>query len=62
MIVISTLRVAEARTMDRKVKACWAAHPRLFVVDNSTDFDGKVARTAAVVVEAAKAVFKEKGL
>jgi len=31
--------------------SCWAAHPRLAVVDNSTDFNGKMARSTKYVLD-----------
>lgn len=33
-----------AREMDKKTQACWIGHPRLFVLDNSTHFEGKLQR------------------
>lgn len=40
----------QARDLDRKVLKCWEGHPVLRVVDNSTDFPGKLARTTAEVI------------
>mmetsp|Transcript_8456 Transcript_8456/g.13998 ORF Transcript_8456/g.13998 Transcript_8456/m.13998 type:complete len:413 (+) Transcript_8456:183-1421(+) len=34
----------EAIAMDQKTQGAWAGHPRLFVLDNSTGFEGKLQR------------------
>lgn len=34
----------EAIAMDKKTQGAWAGHPRLFVLDNSTGFEGKLQR------------------
>ena len=39
----------EARQMDLRTRRAWAGHPHLRVIDNSTDFQGKIARTLAAV-------------
>lgn len=39
-----TETAAQARDLDRAVAECYAAHPRHVVIDNSTDFEGKVRR------------------
>ncbi len=36
--------VEEARKVDDKIISCWAGHPHLRVIDNSTDFEGKMNR------------------
>lgn len=36
--------LALARTLDRKVLDAWAGHPHLRVIDNTSDFDGKLSR------------------
>lgn len=36
--------VEQAREVDRKIQRCWAGHPYLVVLDNSTDFEGKLQR------------------
>lgn len=33
-----------ARSLDRKTLGAWSGHPKHFEVDNSTDFDGKIAK------------------
>lgn len=33
--------------MDLKTQGVWNGHPRHFVIDNSTDFEGKLARVQA---------------
>lgn len=35
---------AQARELDRRTLAAWVGHPRLRIIDNSTDFDSKVNR------------------
>ena len=32
----------EARIMDRKTQKAWVGHPQMYVLDNSTDFEGKL--------------------
>jgi predicted ATPase len=34
----------EAIAMDKKTQGAWAGHPRLYVLDNSTGFEGKLQR------------------
>ena len=34
----------QARELDSKTQRCWAGHPHLVVLDNSTDFEGKLQR------------------
>lgn len=34
----------EARVMDRKTQKAWLGHPQMYVLDNSTDFEGKLQR------------------
>jgi CYTH domain-containing protein/predicted ATPase len=41
--------VDEAREADARTQAAWVGHPHLRVVDNSTDFDGKLRRLLASV-------------
>lgn len=43
--------IAEARALDRKILTCWRGHPHHRVVDNSTDFEGKLARATRHVLE-----------
>jgi len=40
-----------AREIDSKIIGAWRAHPRLAVVDNSTDFNGKMARVVEHVTK-----------
>lgn len=42
--VIRTETLAEAQTLDRRVLKAWSRHPRLRVIDNRTDFAGKLDR------------------
>ena len=39
----------EAADLDGRTLACWVGHPRLRVIDNSTDFDTKVRRAVGAV-------------
>lgn len=45
--------------LDRRIKAAWAAHPQHLVIDNATDFNGKLARTDEAILAAARAFFEE---
>jgi CYTH domain-containing protein len=40
---------AQARELDRRVRDAWVGHPHLRVIDNATDFAGKVQRVTAAV-------------
>ncbi|MBQ4625157.1 MAG: AAA family ATPase [Clostridia bacterium] len=40
---------AEARELDDRVIAAWTGHPHLRVIDNSTDFAGKIKRLIAEI-------------
>jgi CYTH domain-containing protein/thymidylate kinase len=42
----------QARELDLKTSAAWHGHEHLKVIDNSTDFDGKLARVRAEVLNA----------
>ncbi|MCM1218525.1 MAG: AAA family ATPase [Lachnospiraceae bacterium] len=39
----------QAREMDDKLIAAWAGHPHLRIIDNSTDFEGKMKRLIAEI-------------
>src|SRR5262249_30889284 len=39
----------EARRVDQRTREAWVGHPRLRVIDNSTDFARKIDRALAVV-------------
>jgi hypothetical protein len=39
----------EARQADRKTQKAWLGHPHLYVIDNTTDFEGKMTRLIDVV-------------
>ncbi len=39
----------QARELDRKSRLAWVGHPKLFVFDNSTDFEGKLQRLVDTV-------------
>ncbi len=42
---------AEAISLDEKLRAVWSAHPSLSVIDNSTDFKGKMERLIDAIGE-----------
>jgi len=46
----------QARDLDQKMVHCWAGHPARHVVDNSTAFDQKLARTTSHVMTLVKTV------
>jgi len=39
----------EAIEIDKKIRECWLGHPRLKIIDNSTDFEGKLNRTFTAI-------------
>ena len=41
----------DARALDKKILMCWRGHPHHRVVDNSTDFEGKMQRATRHVLE-----------
>jgi CYTH domain-containing protein len=46
---VRTESPAQARVLDQRVRDAWVGHPRLRVIDNSTDFARKVQRATAAV-------------
>ncbi len=38
-----------AAVVDGRIQAAWTGHPHLRIIDNSTDFEGKIRRTIAAV-------------
>ena len=40
---------ALARELDLKLLSAWIGHPRVFIIDNSTDFDGKMDRVVTSI-------------
>jgi hypothetical protein len=55
LMLSSGLSSAAARIVDKRLRLAWSSHRRHVVVDNSTDFNGKVNRvTQAVLKEAYK--------
>lgn len=58
--------VEEARRMDDRTLRAWSAHPRLYVIDNSVDFEEKINRAIAqiyrIVGQSAPAAAKRKYL
>ncbi len=43
---------ATARAVDLKTQEAWTGHPHLSIIDNSTDFEGKMHRTISAVCHA----------
>jgi CYTH domain-containing protein/thymidylate kinase len=39
----------EALTIDQKIRECWLGHPHFKIIDNSTDFEGKISRTFSAI-------------
>lgn len=39
----------EARKVDRRILRAWTGHPRLFIVDNRTDWAGKMERVLEII-------------
>ncbi len=39
----------EARTIDQKIRESWLGHPHFRIIDNSTDFEGKITRTFSAI-------------
>jgi CYTH domain-containing protein/predicted ATPase len=48
---VRTETPAQARALDKQVRDAWLGHPRLRVIDNSTDFARKVQRVSAAVCQ-----------
>jgi len=44
-----TETVDEAKELDHKTLEAWLGHPRLHVIDNSTDFETKIARVTKLI-------------
>ena len=40
---------AEAVALDHRVRDAWSGHPHHVIIDNSTDFDGKLERLLSVI-------------
>ena len=40
---------AQARAIDKRIISAWTGHPHLRVIDNSTDFEGKMQRLIAEI-------------
>jgi CYTH domain-containing protein/predicted ATPase len=41
----------EAILLDQKIQRCWLGHPRFSLIDNRTDFEGKIKRTFGVIAD-----------
>jgi CYTH domain-containing protein len=41
----------EAVLIDRKIRESWLGHPRFRIIDNRTDFRGKIRRTFSTILE-----------
>jgi len=39
----------EARIIDQKIRESWLGHPHFKIIDNSTDFEGKIARAFSAI-------------
>lgn len=39
----------EARTIDQKIRESWLGHPHFKIIDNSTDFEGKISRAFSAI-------------
>lgn len=46
---VRTEPIAVAMEVDRKTQKAWMGHPHLYVIDNSTDFEGKMSRLIDVI-------------
>ena len=46
---VRTESVQAAMEVDRKTQNAWVGHPHLYVIDNSTDFEGKMSRLIDVI-------------
>lgn len=40
----------EARAIDQKIRESWLGHPHFKIIDNSTDFEGKISRAFAAIL------------
>lgn len=49
--------ITDARVLDKRVRAAWQSHPQFTVIDNHTDFQGKLQRTADSILKNAGAYF-----
>eukprot|EP00475_Leptophrys_vorax_P036281 TRINITY_DN6100_c1_g1_i1.p1 TRINITY_DN6100_c1_g1~~TRINITY_DN6100_c1_g1_i1.p1 ORF type:complete len:213 (-),score=58.70 TRINITY_DN6100_c1_g1_i1:51-689(-) len=43
--------IEQARQLDDRILDVWKNHPRRFVIDNSTDFKGKIEKVTEIVVK-----------
>ena len=41
----------QARELDKKGRLAWLGHPKLFVIDNTTDFEGKLNKLVSIATE-----------
>jgi CYTH domain-containing protein/predicted ATPase len=41
----------EAIVIDRKIRESWLGHPRFRIIDNRTDFQGKIGRTFSTILQ-----------
>jgi AAA domain len=48
---VRTESVEDARMMDQRTQRAWLGHPHLYVVDNSTDFEGKMSRLVDIIAK-----------
>lgn len=48
---VRTETAEEARVLDVKTRGAWVGHPKLFVIDNKTDFEGKLNALVGIASE-----------
>lgn len=48
---VRTESIASAVDVDHKTQKAWVGHPHLYVIDNSTDFEGKMSRLIDVIAK-----------
>ena len=57
---VRTETAEEAIALDRRCQQCWKGHSNLHVIDNSTDFEGKLSRAVEAITEDAGAFFRDQ--
>jgi thymidylate kinase len=45
-----TESIDQARALDDRILEAWKHHPKRFIIDNSTDFNGKIEKVTEIVV------------
>lgn len=46
-----TSTLEQARYLDRMTRECWLGHSRLRIIDNSTEFEGKIKKTLSAICQ-----------